>query len=197
MEPRLVVADLDLDDLRRRVILDRSDLFLGPEEPRVEQQVIDNLELDFQLGDAKHLIQLASQIMDGRLHDYSMAVLATAGNKSSTRGDTALTEVHEDARRRRGMRRDEDAVMLLTLALSHLEDVRGGADALPAFGRCGPADRWKFLGDVHTPECAAHDAAVRDALANGSSRLGAQVRGLPLLPAAIGSYVRRRVSMGM
>lgn len=70
-----------------------------------------------------------------------------------------------------------------------LERVRGGAD-IPAFGRCGPADRWQLLGDVYTPECAAHDAAVRGALANGSSPLRAQLEALPKLPAAVGSYVR-------
>lgn len=81
--------------------------------------------------------------------------------------------------------------MLLTIGSDALTVVRGGAD-IPAFGRCGPADRWQVLGNVYTPECAAHDAVVRDALASGSSRLGAQIKGLPLLPAAVGSYVRER-----
>lgn len=66
------------------------------------------------------------------------------------------------------------------------------ADNGPAFGRCGPADRWRWLGDVYTPECRAHDAAVRGAISNGSSRVGAHVRALPLLPSAIGSYLRER-----
>ena len=63
-----------------------------------------------------------------------------------------------------------------------------------AFGRCGPADRWRWLGDVYTSDCAAHDAAVRNALANGSSRFMAHVKALPLLPRAIGSYIGARWS---
>lgn len=83
--------------------------------------------------------------------------------------------------------------MLPTLGTDELALVVGGAGSIPAFGRCGPADRWGVLGDVYTPQCAAHDAAVRGALANGSSRLGAQIKGLPLLPGAVGSYVRARL----
>lgn len=92
--------------------------------------------------------------------------------------------------------------MLPTLAADELAAVIGGATYLSqrantaAFGRCGPADRFTFLGNVYTPECAAHDAAVRGALATGSSRVGAQLRGLPLLPAAVGSYVRSVISRG-
>jgi hypothetical protein len=84
------------------------------------------------------------------------------------------------------------------LTPDQLPAVWGGQDAapagqnIPAFGRCGPSDRWRFLGDVYTPECRAHDAAVRNSLANGSSQVGAHVRALPLLPAAIGSYLRER-----
>ena len=62
-----------------------------------------------------------------------------------------------------------------------------------AFGRCGPGTSWKWLGNVYTPECATHDAAVRGALANGSSQVMAHAKALPKLPAAIGSYVRARV----
>jgi hypothetical protein len=81
--------------------------------------------------------------------------------------------------------------MLPTLDADALALVLGGAaTSIPAHGRCGPADRWQFLGNVCTPECAAHDTAVRNALASGSSRLGAQLKGLPYLPAAVGSYVR-------
>jgi hypothetical protein len=94
--------------------------------------------------------------------------------------------------------------MLPTVAPESLQLVHGGQakdsatpagvdGALPAFGRCGPADRWSWLGDVRTSECAAHDAALRGALAAGSSRIGAHVRALPLLPAAVGSYVRESV----
>jgi len=86
--------------------------------------------------------------------------------------------------------------MLPTLDADELALVTGGADAIPAFGRCGPADRWRWLGNVYTPQCAAHDAVVRDALASGSSRFGAQLRGLRLLPAAVGSYLSSVMSGG-
>lgn len=72
-----------------------------------------------------------------------------------------------------------------------LQCVVGGDDD-NAFGRCGPGTRWKWLGNVYTPACAAHDAAVRGALANGSSHVAAHLRALPLLPRAIASYVRAR-----
>ena len=89
------------------------------------------------------------------------------------------------------MRRDEVTVMDLTL--DQLATVRGGySDA--DFGRCGPGSHLGILGDVRTSECAAHDAAVRGALKNGSSQVGAQLRALPLLPAAVGSYFRKRIT---
>jgi hypothetical protein len=71
----------------------------------------------------------------------------------------------------------------------------GAAGAQPSsdFGRCGPGSSWKWLGNVYTPECAAHDAAVRGRLANGSSNFMAHAKSLPLLPAAVGSYVRERL----
>ncbi|HWO20130.1 MAG TPA: hypothetical protein VNO30_15190 [Kofleriaceae bacterium] len=70
----------------------------------------------------------------------------------------------------------------------------GAAAAQPAdFGRCGPGSSWKWLGNVYTPACAAHDAAVRGRLASGSSAFMAHAKSLPLLPAAIGSYVRERL----
>jgi len=79
----------------------------------------------------------------------------------------------------------------MDLTLDELASVRGGySDA--DFGRCGPGSHLKFLGDVRTGECAAHDSAVRGALKNGSSQLGAQLKALPLLPAAVGSYFRKR-----
>jgi hypothetical protein len=68
-----------------------------------------------------------------------------------------------------------------------------GADPGEAFGRCGPGTSWKWLGDVYTPACRAHDASVRGYLANGSSAFMAHARSLPLLPSAIGSYVRARL----
>jgi len=61
------------------------------------------------------------------------------------------------------------------------------------FGRCGPGSSWQWLGNVYTPECRAHDASVRGYLANGSSGFMAHARSLPLLPAAVGSYVRARL----
>jgi len=77
------------------------------------------------------------------------------------------------------------------VSAAELQRVAGGDDD-NAFGRCGPGTRWKWLGNVYTPQCAAHDAAVRTALANGSSHLAAHLRALPLLPKAIASYVRAR-----
>ncbi len=71
-----------------------------------------------------------------------------------------------------------------------LAAVTGGADD---FGRCGPASGWTFLGDIHTPACAAHDAAVRGAEANGTSKILAHLGALPLLPAAVGSWVKKKL----
>jgi hypothetical protein len=88
---------------------------------------------------------------------------------------------------------DHDEGTVMDLTLEELAGVRGGySDA--DFGRCGPGSHMRFLGDVRTNECALHDAAVRGALKSGSSQLGAQLRALPLLPAAVGSYVRKRIT---
>jgi hypothetical protein len=67
--------------------------------------------------------------------------------------------------------------------------VVGGDDS---FGRCGPADKWKWAGNIYTPQCRAHDAAVRGAIAQGTSKPLAHLKALPLLPAAVGSYFRAR-----
>jgi hypothetical protein len=80
---------------------------------------------------------------------------------------------------------------LVELSAAELQRVAGGDDD-NAFGRCGPGTQWKWLGNVYTPACAAHDTAVRNALANGSSHVMAHVKALPLLPKAIGSYLRTR-----
>ena len=85
-----------------------------------------------------------------------------------------------------------DPDRFVSLGAPELRLVAGGADD-NAFGRCGPGTSWKWLGDVYTPECRAHDAAVRGRIANGSSEPMAHLRSLPLLPAAIGSYVRERL----
>ncbi len=77
-----------------------------------------------------------------------------------------------------------------TIAQDHLATVTGGADD---FGRCGPASGWKFLGDIHTPECAAHDASVRGAEAKGTPKVLAHLQALPLLPAAVGSWVKKKL----
>ncbi len=79
---------------------------------------------------------------------------------------------------------------MLAIDLDQLAHVRGGND----FGRCGPGSSWSWLGNVFTPACARHDAAVRGELAAGSSSVMAHVRALPLLPAAIGSYVAARTT---
>jgi hypothetical protein len=94
------------------------------------------------------------------------------------------------------MPRDADSTMT-GLSASELDRVCGGAlDSMPndnAFGRCGPGTSWKWLGDVYTPACKAHDASVRGALAQGSSHAYAHLQALPLLPAAGASYLRARL----
>ena len=75
------------------------------------------------------------------------------------------------------------------LTSRELSAVHGGEDS---FGRCGPGDSLQFLGNVRTPECLAHDQAVRNAMNNGSSYLGAQMRALPLFPAAAASWFRAK-----
>lgn len=82
-----------------------------------------------------------------------------------------------------------DAFVTVDLAL-----VFGGAGEDASFGRCGPGNSWQFLGNVYTPECRAHDAAVRGSLANGTSQVMAHLKALPLLPAAVGSYLRAKVT---
>jgi hypothetical protein len=79
---------------------------------------------------------------------------------------------------------------MLSLDLAVLETVTGGSD----LGRCGPGTSWQFLGNVYTRECGAHDAAVRTAKASGDPAWLAHARALPLLPAAVGSYVRARAN---
>jgi hypothetical protein len=74
-----------------------------------------------------------------------------------------------------------------------LHQVRGGIDTGDAYGRCGPGTGWKWLGNVYTPECRAHDTAVRTQEAAGTPHWLAQVRALPQLPAAVASYVRAKL----
>ena len=87
---------------------------------------------------------------------------------------------------------------LTVLADVDLARVAGGEGTPPAttsdpsFGRCGPGSSWKWLGNVYTPQCAAHDAAVRGELAQGTPPWKAHLKALPLLPAAVGSYFRAR-----
>jgi hypothetical protein len=82
----------------------------------------------------------------------------------------------------------------MELTIEQLSQVVGGYSYSDAdLGRCGPGSGMKFLGDVRTCACAKHDTAVRTALEHGSSRFMAQVKALPLLPAAVGSYVRARL----
>lgn len=85
---------------------------------------------------------------------------------------------------------------MTTIDFDHLAVVTGGAQ-IPdtnAFGRCGPGTSWKFLGNVYTPECKCHDAAVRRAEMAGTPHWLAQVQALPKLPAAIGSYVKAKLT---
>jgi hypothetical protein len=85
---------------------------------------------------------------------------------------------------------------LIALAQVELERVAGGEGAPAAndasFGRCGPGSSWQWLGNVYTPQCAAHDAAIRGDIAQGTPPVLAHVKALPLLPAAVGSYFRAR-----
>ena len=84
----------------------------------------------------------------------------------------------------------------VTVLDGQLTSVHGGQEQgsqqIPALGRCGPADRWRFLGDIYTPECLAHDRAVRQNLDAGSNTFMAHLRALPKLGPAIGSYIAAR-----
>jgi len=77
-----------------------------------------------------------------------------------------------------------------TIDHDHLAAVTGGADD---FGRCGPGSSWGFLGNIRTPECATHDASVRGAEAQGVPKILAHIQALPLLPAAVGSWVKKKL----
>lgn len=97
------------------------------------------------------------------------------------------------------MQRDVGSAMqqLTELLDADLVYIAGGeGQQAPAnddsFGRCGPGSSWQWLGNVYTPQCAAHDAAVRGEIAQGTSRPMAHIKALPLLPAAVGSYFRAR-----
>jgi hypothetical protein len=79
---------------------------------------------------------------------------------------------------------------LTALEGEDLARVTGGED--DSFGRCGPGSRWQWLGNVYTPACKAHDAAVRGEIAQGTPRVFAHLKALPLLPSAVGSYFRAR-----
>lgn len=83
------------------------------------------------------------------------------------------------------------AEQLHTIEIDELSLVNGARDD---FGRCGPGSSWKWLGNVYTPQCATHDAKVRNAQANGTSAFMSHVKALPWLPAAVGSYVKARVT---
>ena len=86
---------------------------------------------------------------------------------------------------------------LIVLADADLGQVAGG-DNPPAgagddsFGRCGPGSKWPWLGNIYTPQCAAHDAAVRGEIAQGTPRWLAHLKAVPLLPDAIKSYFNAR-----
>lgn len=84
---------------------------------------------------------------------------------------------------------------MLSIERTELAQIVAGATTSGTpedFGRCGPGTGMGFLGDVYTKECAAHDAAVRGAQANGESKVMSHIKALPLLPAAIGSYIGAR-----
>jgi hypothetical protein len=79
------------------------------------------------------------------------------------------------------------------LAPPLLSAVTGGADDA-SLGRCGPGSSWQWMGDVRTPECLAHDQAVRGEIEQGTPKWLAHVKALPSLPAAAWSYVREVAS---
>jgi hypothetical protein len=84
--------------------------------------------------------------------------------------------------------------MLPTIAPEQLDLVAAGIAYSDAdLGRCGPGSSWKWLGNIHTSACMQHDLAVRGALQSGSSHVMAQVKALPLLPAAVGSWVSAKL----
>lgn len=76
------------------------------------------------------------------------------------------------------------------IATTELAAVSGGEASQDNLGRCGPGGGWGWLGDVRTPECLAHDLAVRGGDPNQEGTLWSHITALPLLPAAVGSYVR-------
>jgi hypothetical protein len=77
-----------------------------------------------------------------------------------------------------------------------LASITGGEATTDNLGRCGPGDDLQFLGDVRTPECLAHDLAVRGGDPNGQPTVWSHIQALPLLPAAVGSYFRGLVFGG-
>ena len=84
-----------------------------------------------------------------------------------------------------------------TISITDLGYVQGGAGGNNnSFGRCGPGSALPFLGNYYTPECRAHDAAVRGAEAAGDSKFMAHLKALPQLPAAVGSWFRARFGGG-
>jgi hypothetical protein len=85
------------------------------------------------------------------------------------------------------------AMAIEQLAIEQLAVVAGGVANDDALGRCGPGTRWRWLGDVSTPECRDHDIAVRSRIAAGTPRWRAHLEALPQLPAAVDSYVRARL----
>jgi hypothetical protein len=63
-----------------------------------------------------------------------------------------------------------------------------GAAQNPDPGRCGPGDSLPFLGDIHTVECGIHDSTVKSYEDKGDPNWLAQIKSLPQLPSAVGSY---------
>jgi hypothetical protein len=93
------------------------------------------------------------------------------------------------------------AESFVVLSADMLANVAGGGDPgyqpnNNALGRVGPGTSWKWLGNYYTPEALAHDKAVRGNLAHGDGQFQAQLKALPKLPAAVGSYFRARFHPG-
>jgi hypothetical protein len=143
----------------------------------------------------------------GDVSSRAPGVAFPAGWKRLRPAGSALGTVRAEASGSGGIMHELDVEVLAARAADALPEVTfevlvdaelalvcGGRDQeIPAFGRCGPADRYQWLlGNIHTPECAEHDRRVRDALNAGKSKFEAHRDALPALGPAVGSWFRER-----
>jgi hypothetical protein len=77
------------------------------------------------------------------------------------------------------------------LSFDELAGITGGYSQSPdSMGGCGPGDYFRWMGNIRTPECMAHDQAVQQNRDQGMGEIEAQARALPKFPAAVQSYVQ-------